>query len=244
MNGACPPDAELERLLASQLSEAEEQSLEDHVVECEACQRRLDELTRFASSTPTFSARRDAGEGPPLPGGVLARLANSSRPMLRLVEQKAQEKSSPAESAARRFSSSSVISASGRFVRRQFWTWPLIAAALLGGAGWWVSQSVETAMRQQRINELKTVLEADVAALRGWIDNQRATAELVAADDQLRPLTQELFALPDGTPEGRSRLIRGPAQTAIRSRLAESLRRGGFTGFLLVSLAGHRIGGR
>jgi hypothetical protein len=36
----------LERLLANQLSAAEEQALENHVVDCEACRLQLDGLTR------------------------------------------------------------------------------------------------------------------------------------------------------------------------------------------------------
>jgi tRNA A-37 threonylcarbamoyl transferase component Bud32 len=93
-------------------------------------------------------------------------------------------------------------------------------------------------MRQQRINDLNTVLAADVSALRGWMDNQRSTAELVAADELLRPLVQELLALSDGTSEGRSQLLRAPGQAAIRTRLVGPLRRGGFTGFLLISHTG------
>src|SRR4029078_12245479 len=98
----------------------------------------------------------------------------------------------------------------------------------------WVNRSVEDAMRDQRINELTTVLEADIAALRVWMDNQRAPAELVAAEQRHEPLVQELLALVDGSPEARNRLARAPAQAAIRSRLAEPLKRGGFTRLLLI----------
>ena len=35
-------------------------------------------------------------------------------------------------------------------LRKQLWIWPIIAAILLGACGWWVSQSVENAMRQRR----------------------------------------------------------------------------------------------
>jgi hypothetical protein len=156
------------------------------------------------------------------------------------VEEGTPEKSSSTESStssARRFGSSSIF-ASGRFLRRQYWTWPLIAAALLCVAGWWVSRSVETAMRQLRTNELHTILEADVAALHNWMENRRAMAELVAADGQLRPVVQELCSLGDGTPEARGQLIRAQAQAAIRSQLSEPLQKGSFAGFLLISPSG------
>lgn len=135
MNDACPDDAELERLLADQLSEAAEEILERHVVGGEACQRRLDELTEFAGTDTDVAPQRDNGADPPSPDGVLAPLASSSRPLLRLAEGESGARKAPNESFARRLGSSATLLASGRFVRRQFWTWPLIAAALLGGVG-------------------------------------------------------------------------------------------------------------
>lgn len=55
-------------------------------------------------------------------------------------------------------------------------------------------------MRQRRADELPTVLSADVAALRLRMDNQLATAELLAQDDMLRPpvyaVSQWLIAKP------------------------------------------------
>ena len=51
---------------------------------------------------------------------------------------------------SRLFDSASKLQATGRFLRRQVWAWPIIAAVLFGGAGWWINQSVENAMREQR----------------------------------------------------------------------------------------------
>ncbi len=135
-------------------------------------------------------------------------------------------------------SGSAILRATGTFFRRQFWTWPLVAALFLGGAGWWVVQSVESAMRQQRVNELTTVLEADLAALHVWMGNQRTTAELIARDDQLRALTQELLALAQGKQDVERLLTQSKAQSVIRSRLAGPLRRAGYAGFVLVSPSG------
>ena len=42
---ACSPDSELDRLLADELSPAEEAELEAHMAGCAACQARLDRLT-------------------------------------------------------------------------------------------------------------------------------------------------------------------------------------------------------
>lgn len=238
MSGGCPTDDLLDRLLASQLSAAEERALDLHVAHCEVCQQRLEQLTRLPHSVhsplPSSGAPSDDS---PRSGGILARLANSSQPLLHLVKQHEQKSRRTTDSLALRLSSST-ISASGEILRRQFWIWPLIAALLLGSLGWWISRSIESAMQQQRIAELTTVLDADMAALDQWMENQCATSELVATDESLRPMVLELVALADETPAAQSALVRAPAQSTVRSRLAKPLRRGGFTGFLLVSPAG------
>lgn len=245
MNGACPPDHELQRLLDNQLSHDEEQSLEIHVADCEACQQRLDQLTFFEGRTQAiFRMRNSDSEGPQRPSVILERLSQVTSPISEVEVSAASEpdqssvRKSSSDSTLRRLGHSTSFLSTGRFIRRQIWTWPLIAAALLGAISWWVSRSVETAMRQQRINELTTVLEADVAALRGWIENQRATSELVAADNSLRPLVLELLAAADDMQTARSQLLRASATEAVKSRLAEPVKKGGFSGFQIVSPGG------
>ena len=68
---------------------------------------------------------------------------------------------------SRIFGGSSTLQATGKFLRRQLWAWPIIAAVLFGGAGWWVSQKVEEAMRDDVVEDMTTILDADVAALQG-----------------------------------------------------------------------------
>jgi serine/threonine protein kinase len=226
-------------LLANELAAADEQAMEDHVVECDACRRRLDELTSFAGAMKSrVSVRRDDNAEPMSPGGVLARLANSSKPALRVVKANTPAKKRLTESFLRRLGRSATITDSGRFLRRQAWTWPLIAAAVFAVGAWLVGGSVEEAMRKQRANMLHTVLNADIAALRQWIDNERAAAELVAADERLRPTVQELSALTGDSAGARARLIRAPAQDTIRSFLTGPQRRREFVGFILVSPTG------
>jgi eukaryotic-like serine/threonine-protein kinase len=123
----------------------------------------------------------------------------------------------------------------GRFLRRQLWAWPIIAALLLGVSGWWVNRSVEEAMRGQRQAELTTIVNASVAALEIWITDQKRTAELFAVDEQLRSSVNELLALADGATPMEGSLLQAKAQGAIRSRLADRLQHGGYTGFLIVS---------
>jgi hypothetical protein len=131
--------------------------------------------------------------------------------------------------------------AAGRFLRRNLWVWPIIAAALLGGAGWWVNRSVEDAMRQQRVTNLNTILKASVDAIRVWMGQQRINVQLFTEDEQLRPMVRELLSLEDPAPGSQRRLVQAQAQADLRSRLAARLRLSGYVGFVLVSPKGEII---
>jgi hypothetical protein len=133
---------------------------------------------------------------------------------------------------------SSVIQATGRFIRRQLWAWPVIAAVILGSVGWWVYRSVDHAMREQRVNELTTILNADVAALKVWMTDRRRTAELIAGDEGLRPAVQELLTLERTKRADARELVQAKAQETLRARLQPRLRECGYIGFFLVSPQG------
>lgn len=230
MSGPCPPDADLKRLLADQLGAAQEQAIDAHVTGCAACQERLDQLTAFWAALPPLPAdpappaatahgRRDTT---PRPAGALERLARGGRGTQR----------------RRRLSGAlAAVHSAGGFLRRRLWVWPLVAVFSLGAAAWWVSRSIEDALRQQRVDELSTILEADVTALRIWMDHQRVTAEFLAQDEALRPPVQELLALAS-TAGSERRLLQARAQAGLRSRLRGRLHQGGYIGFVVLAPSG------
>lgn len=142
---------------------------------------------------------------------------------------------------SRIFGRSVTLQSTGKFLRRQLWAWPLLAGIMLLAAGWWVERAVSQAMRQQRIGELTTILNADVAALRAWMNEQANTTDLLARDEQLLPLINELLAVDNGKPDLARRLIQSPAQAALRARLADRMKRWGFSGFAVVQPNGTLI---
>jgi tRNA A-37 threonylcarbamoyl transferase component Bud32 len=139
---------------------------------------------------------------------------------------------------SRWFGSVSSIRATGRFLRRQLWAWPIIAAVLFGGAGWWVRDTVEDAMRKQRATDLNTMVDASVESLRVWMGEQKINVQLFAEDEQLRPLVAELLRLADGTPRAERQLVQAKAQESLRARLKRRLRLSGYVGYHVVSPGG------
>jgi hypothetical protein len=153
---------------------------------------------------------------------------------------------SPSRSAVGRFSgtvsrwfgSSSTLQATGRFLRRQLWAWPIIAAVLLGGAGWWVGRSIEDAMAQQRATDLNTMVDASVTALHTWMGEQRINVQLIAEDEQLRPMVTELLRMADEGPSAERQLVQAKAQESLRNRLRSRLKISGYVGYFVVSPKG------
>lgn len=128
-------------------------------------------------------------------------------------------------------------SASGQFLRRQLWTWPVIAAVVLATVGLWTNHSVESAMRDRRAAELNTILAADVEALREWMKTQLRTAELLAETEGLLATTTELLAMGSdgGGPAVEKALLSAPAQAKFRDLLAARLKRYNYTGYILAA---------
>ena len=128
--------------------------------------------------------------------------------------------------------------AAGRFLRQQLWAWPVISIILFGGTGWWVNQSIESALREQRIADLTAMVDASVSALDIWMDEQRINAQLFAADDRLREPVKELLRLSDGTDEAERNLVQAEAQETLRRKLMPQLKLDGYVGYFLVSPEG------
>ncbi len=130
------------------------------------------------------------------------------------------------------------LRATGRFLRQQIWAWPIVAAVLFGGAGWWVHQSLEDAMRQQRATDLNTMADASVTALRVWMGEQRINALLLAEDERLAPLAAELAKISDGSPKTERPLLLAKSQDLLRSYLQPKIDICGYVGFFIVSPQG------
>jgi eukaryotic-like serine/threonine-protein kinase len=147
---------------------------------------------------------------------------------------------SKAASAVRSTARSAVrsVAVSSLMLRKQLWIWPIIAAILLGICGWWVSRLVENSMRQRRQDELSTILNADVGALRVWMKEQATYADLMADDPPLIPLAQQLLDIGLQSGSGAHELLQSPVQQELRKYLKQDMDRCGFVGFFLVSPSG------
>jgi serine/threonine protein kinase len=138
----------------------------------------------------------------------------------------------------RRIASTTTVRSAGRFLRRQLWAWPILAALILGISGWLVSGSVERAMSRQREAELTTILNADVEALRIWMIEQGRNAELLADDEKLHAPIAELLSVAGTGMDLERALLQSKSQSELRTRLDARIKSQGYTGFFVVSPSG------
>lgn len=139
------------------------------------------------------------------------------------------------------FSRSGTFQSIGRFIRNQYWLWPILAALMLGIAGWWVSGTVENALRQDRINDLSASVNANVQALRVWMGDQRTIATLAARDELLEQQVQKLLAMKESGQDAERDFLFADGQAAIRNRLEKTLPQDSAHGFFIIARDGQVI---
>jgi serine/threonine protein kinase len=140
-----------------------------------------------------------------------------------------------------RLSSSAALDATGKFLRRQLWAWPVIAAAVIGGAGWWVNTSIESALREQRAATMTTILKADVEALRTWVGREEQTAGQLGENPDFVRAVEAVLAADAATPSAPGRPSDPVVIGKLRDWLSPRMTANGYKGFFLVSPAGRVV---
>ncbi|HVC95581.1 MAG TPA: protein kinase, partial [Pirellulales bacterium] len=126
------------------------------------------------------------------------------------------------------------ITATNLFFRKQLWAWPLLAAVLLGGVGYGLRTSVERAVRASMEGQLQAILDADVAALRIWLEAQRSNAETAASAKLVGHLARELIDLAHQREFMPIVLAQSPQLAELRTAIQPWMDAHGFTDFIVV----------
>ncbi|MCC6491397.1 MAG: cache domain-containing protein, partial [Pirellulales bacterium] len=107
-------------------------------------------------------------------------------------------------------------------MKRQLWVWPIVAVLLLTIIGFFVRRAIETTMRDSLKSELQTLLQVDAAMLEAWINVQKANAESLANNIDIRESLNPLIDADAPSPPEEN--AAGPPQAdLLRRKLAKSL---------------------
>jgi len=126
----------------------------------------------------------------------------------------------------------------GHLLRHLSWKWPLAAALVLGAVGWWSRDAIVSATKKRLADELRTVLQADVAGLKIWMKSQQSTVRQLAEDASVRAAVRELAAIAAREPIDRDALRASPALRSIQERLEPLCDAMGYPNFDVIDAGG------
>lgn len=126
----------------------------------------------------------------------------------------------------------------GVFLKKQIWLWPIIAAAILAALAFPLRNDLETRLRAALAAELQALLEADVAALRYWMQSQETTATTVAALRQLTAPCERIVEQAENEAVTQLELLQSPDLEEIRRVLKPLLENYRFDGFVVLTPGG------
>ncbi|UCG31631.1 MAG: cache domain-containing protein, partial [Phycisphaerales bacterium] len=114
----------------------------------------------------------------------------------------------------------------------------LLAAFLLVVIAFWTEHAVWESLNDMLAEKMRSILDADVAALDLWIKTEKAEVKSWAKSEPVRRLAGELASMALGGGDVREALVRSPAQTALRAALHPGVQEIDDRGYLLFDPAG------
>jgi serine/threonine protein kinase len=126
------------------------------------------------------------------------------------------------------------------FLRKQLWVWPVLALVVLSVLGTWLRSTIEGSLKTTLKGQLQALLDADVTALRIWMQSQEATARAAARAQAVRRSVQELLAVAQSNAADRT-LLQAPQAVQLRDNLKHWLDAYDYVGFIVVDRRGRII---
>jgi len=118
---------------------------------------------------------------------------------------------------------------------KHLWAVPLLGAVVFGLVGLWVRTRVEETTRAELAARLKTVLNADVNALRLWFTEREYDAKSFASDPRIEGAIAELAALAKDTNVTSLALANSASARALHSQLQPLLEAQDYLAYVIVS---------
>lgn len=115
---------------------------------------------------------------------------------------------------------------------------PVMLILVLVPFGWLLYRAVENGLKTQVESQLRTVLQADVTALRLWMDDKRTAAQLIATQQSVLEPARQLVSLASA-PGGDARsLAASPAQEQLADSMMPLMQGTGAIGYVVMDRNG------
>ena len=106
---------------------------------------------------------------------------------------------------------------------------------MLAVIGLFLRNAVEHRLRDDTASRMQTILQADVAALRIWMQSQQKTVQSIAVDSTLVASTEKRTAIAATTGVSQLELLQSPALKSLRDQLTPFFEAGGYIGWIIVT---------
>ncbi|UCF92167.1 MAG: protein kinase, partial [Desulfobacterales bacterium] len=114
----------------------------------------------------------------------------------------------------------------------------LIAIALLVGLGFWTNHAVSESLFEIYQSYLQTILDADVTALRIWVEDEKEFVKLWADEPQLRASVRGLLQIGTQSSGRREQLIASQFLSDLQDQLTSVLKDKDYQGFGVLDRTG------
>jgi tRNA A-37 threonylcarbamoyl transferase component Bud32 len=118
---------------------------------------------------------------------------------------------------------------------KHLWAVPLLGAVVFGLVGLWVRSRVEETTRAELAAHLKTVLQADINALRLWFNEREYDAKSFASDARIQTAIAELTALARDSNNTALALTNSAPARTLHSLLQPLLEAQNYLSYVVVS---------
>jgi tRNA A-37 threonylcarbamoyl transferase component Bud32 len=120
-------------------------------------------------------------------------------------------------------------------ISKHLWAVPLLGAVVFGLVGLWVRSRVEETTRAELAAHLKTVLQADINALRLWFTEREYDAKSFASDMRIQAAIAELAALARDSNVTSSALANSASARTLHAQLQPLLEEQNYLSYVVVS---------
>ena len=131
--------------------------------------------------------------------------------------------------------SSNAFVRGNQLFRRWLWLWPCLGLLATAAVGLWVRDRVESAIATQLAGELDSLLQANVTAMRLWLEVHVADARAVATDPDVLAPAYELLQLAGREDTTAKDFLVSPHLTVLRETLRPLMQSHDYADFTLIA---------
>lgn len=126
-------------------------------------------------------------------------------------------------------------------VRKNVWTWPIIAGLVLAVVGWFLRGAVDRSLKDDLRSKLETIRNAEAEAIELWVEARGEAVHSLAEDPEFRELAEQQIELGSDPDVSSADLLVSAPYEDLLELAADHVARHHFDGFLVLARNGRVV---